>query len=120
MTPFEEQLKRAMQRREPSRDFTARLLARAAELKRERETAKDVPWFKRLSLLRSFRGRLIPIWAALLIMLGGVIYRQHEQTVHGKEAKQKLLVAIHIAGSKLRQAQQQVFELEGDMENKQQ
>ena len=39
-------------------------------------------------------------------------YQQHEHQVQGKAAKQKLLLALQIAGSKLQAAQQQVNEIE--------
>jgi|SRR5581483_8705188 len=106
-TPFEEELKQAMTRREPPSDFAARVLARAAcEPKRSR-TAQLRLWFVRMHVWR-----LVPVMAALLVMSGGVVYEQHQHAVRGELAKQKLLVAMQIAGSKLHQAQRRVFDIQ--------
>jgi hypothetical protein len=110
MTPFEEQLKQAMARREPSPDFTARVLARAAREQLQATESGRWGWFPRR---RAWR--LAGAMAALLVMSGSALYQQHDRVVRGKAAKEKLLVAVRIAGLKLRQAHRQVLETEEDL-----
>src|SRR5438270_2634144 len=114
MSHFEDQLKKAMARQDPGTDFTARVLSKLEESKAQNPKAT---WPERLGLTQSWR--LAPALAALLMMAGGVIYHEHERLVQeermaqGEAAKRKLLVAIHIAGTKLDQARHRVFEIEG-------
>ncbi len=110
MTPFEEELKQALQRQEPSGDFTARVLARCAA-----EDAK-----KQSSLWHSFwtapAWRLGAVAAALVLVAGGTAYEQHERATQraarGMEAKRQLLLAVRIAGTKLQEVRQRVKESE--------
>jgi hypothetical protein len=97
MTPFEDELKQALQRQEPAADFTARVLARCAA-----EETKARGWFG--------TWRLGAVVAGLLIAVGGTVYQQHEREVRGLAAKRKLILAVHIAGSKLQEVQQRVAE----------
>lgn len=99
MTPFEEELKRALVRREPSAAFTARVLAKVAAAPERRQTK---PWLWRFAAVA----------AAVLAMAGGTVYQQHEHDLRGESAKRKLLLAMRIAGSKLHEAQQRVKEVE--------
>ena len=99
MTPFEEELKRALVRREPSADFTQRVLAKVAAVSEPRQAK---PWLWRFAAVA----------AAVLAMAGGTVYQQHEHDLRGESAKRKLLLAMRIAGSKLQQAQQRVQEVE--------
>ncbi len=106
MTPLEEELKKALSRREPSAGFAARVLARTDQQDSEKAARTG-------SLLRKLRSwRLVPVLAALLFMTGGIAYQQHEREVRGEAAKQQLLVAMRIAGSKLHDAQLAVREVE--------
>lgn len=104
MTPFEEELKRALARREPADGFVERVLAHVEERKAH-------GWWH---WLRWTRVRVLAVVAALLFVLLGasIAYRQHERTVRGEAAKKKLLLALQIAGSKLHDAQQHVIEVE--------
>lgn len=102
MTPFEEELKKAMQRQDPSADFTARVLARVAQTEAKGKFGFWPMW--RLGLTTAL--------AALLIMGGGTAYQQHERALKGMEAKRQLLLAMRIAGDKLQQAQERVKESE--------
>ena len=110
MTPFEEQLKQAMARREPSPDFTARVLA---SVKREQLQSAEVHRWRWFAGRRSWR--LAGAMAALLIMSGSAFYQRHERALRGEAAKEKLLVAVRIAGVKLRHAHRQVLETEEDL-----
>jgi hypothetical protein len=102
MTPFEAELKRALARREPSEDFSERVL--------QQTQVGQTTAFRRL-------GRRMFTWALAAVLLlatgGGIAYQRHERAVRGQAAKQKLLVALQIAGSKLHQARQQVMQVEG-------
>ena len=98
MTPFEEQLKQALARQEPSDDFTARVLA---EVSAERTPATARFW------------QWAAIAAATLIIAGSVGFEhQYQQVRRGEVAKQQLLTALRIAGTKLQFAQTRVQESE--------
>lgn len=102
MNNFEDQLKRALGRVEPPPDFTQKVLERLA-----REAASPPP---RRHL---FAGRWMAAAAAAVLLAGsGVLYQHHERELQGEAAKQQLLIALHIAGAKLQQAQQHVQQVE--------
>jgi hypothetical protein len=104
MTPFEEQLKEALVRKEPSQHFSSRVLERTKERQPGVPTLIRMWWFR-----RAWAWRLAPVMAALLLVSAGAMYQQHERTVRGELAKDKLLIAMRIAGSKLHETQQQVI-----------
>ncbi len=109
MTPFEEELRKALIRRDAPEGFTARVLAATREQESKRESSAVVS-----SLLQWFRSvRLVPAVATLaVITAGGLAYRQHEREARGEAAKQQLLLAMQIAGSKLHGAQLIIKEVE--------
>jgi hypothetical protein len=100
MTPFEDELKKALARHEPSSGFTERVLAQVSPAKPAAQTPNRITW------------RLAAAAAAALFLVGGIAYQQHEHQIEGEAAKHKLLIAIRIAGSKLQEAQQYVIEIE--------
>jgi anti-sigma-K factor RskA len=102
MTPFEEELRQALKRREPAADFTARVMARAAAEDPKRNSGF---WF-------SWRLGLATAAVAVLTLSGGVVYQQHERSLRGLAAKRQLLIAIRITGTKLQQVQERVKESE--------
>jgi hypothetical protein len=104
MTPFEQQLKEALARKEPSQDFARRVLEKTGEQQPVVRRGFRPWWFP-----RAWVWRLAPVTAALALVSGGVMYREHERTVRGELAKEKLLIAMRIAGSKLHETQQQVI-----------
>jgi hypothetical protein len=104
MTPFEEQLKEALVRKEPSPGFANRVLERTKERQPGVPTLIRTWWFG-----RAWAWRLAPVMAALLLASAGAVYQEHERTVRGELAKDKLLIAMRIAGSKLHETQQQVI-----------
>jgi hypothetical protein len=97
MTPFEEELRKALARREPAPDFTARVLARCRP--------KTSKW-------AAIWQRLLPIAAVFLLIAGGTIYQQRQRELQGIAAKRQLVLAMHIAGWKLHDARQHVMELD--------
>ncbi len=106
MTPFEEELKHALQREEPGADFTARVLARCA---RADERAAGSFW--RMSWLTP-AWRLGAVAAGLIVLASGTAYEQHEHELKGMAAKRQLLLAMRIAGTKLQEVQERVKESE--------
>lgn len=98
MTPFEQQLKQALARQQPSADFTQRVLSKVSPPKR-----RPNPWLS---------WRLAAAAAAAFLLVGGAAYQQHERRLQGENAKQKLLLALRITGLKLHAAQQRVNQIE--------
>ncbi|MGA8027795.1 MAG: MprA protease, GlyGly-CTERM protein-sorting domain-containing form [Bryobacteraceae bacterium] len=107
MRDFEEQLKRAMARCEPPEDFGARVLGRVANESGRMQTNRGWVWFR-----GPWTWRLVPVTAALLLMSGGAIYQRREHAARGEAAKEKLLIAMRIAGSEMHRAQHHVFYIE--------
>ena len=107
MTPFEDQLKEALARREPPEGFTNRVLERTIQRRPERDASSL--WRFR----RAWAWRLAPALAALLLATVGTIYHERQQVARGEAAKEKLLTAVRIAGSKLQETRQHVIEIEG-------
>ena len=108
MRPLEEQLNRALSRREPPEDFTARVLAAVAAQNRDSRNGTLRSWWFRIRGLA-----LATTLAACLIMTASLAYREHQHTARGEQAKEKLLIAVQIAGSKLHRTQQHVIQIEG-------
>jgi enamine deaminase RidA (YjgF/YER057c/UK114 family) len=110
MNLFDDELRKAMERREPGEDFTARILAKV----KEEESRKGRSWRAvfRQSIWQAGYARLA--WAAaLLVIFSGLIgYRQHARAAEGRAAKEQLLTAMHIAGTQLHEAQLRVKRIE--------
>jgi len=112
---IDEQLKRALRRCEPPEGFADRVLARV-EREASRTTSRSVWTVWRWPFLR---------WAAIaaliLIAVTGISYQVHErqQEAEARAAKQQVMLALRITGSKLRVAKQKVKSVEaGKVENK--
>jgi len=112
MTPFEDELKQALTRKQPPAGFTARVLERTKE-RRNLLRATWPLWFE-----RAWAWRLVPALTALLLVSGATLYREHERSVQGREAKEKLMTAVRIAGSKLERTQQQVMKIQFGREDR--
>jgi hypothetical protein len=116
MTRVEDELKNALRRREPPQGFTHRVLARAAEIgSRQADHAWRELWLKifdqPLAPANVLRWATVTVLAAGLVV-GGVHYRsvQRERT-QGEAAKQRLLLALRIAGRKLQLAKTRVDQI---------
>lgn len=96
MNQFEEELKRALTRREPSEDFTARVLAAARGEAEQKDRRND----QRAWLRWAFAVAA----AMLLLFAGGAVYQHRTRMVKGQEAKRQLLLAMRITGKELQQA----------------
>jgi hypothetical protein len=104
MTPFEEQLKEVLARKEPSPDFSKRVLERTKE---QRPRVAVRTWFR-----GPWTWRFAPVMAALILVSGAVMYHEHQRAVRGEMAKEKLLIAVRIAGSKLQNAKEHVMHIQ--------
>jgi hypothetical protein len=101
MNNIDEELRRALARREPPGEFTSRVLAAVVESNRASESPALWSWISRF-----FFGRWMAVAATTLIIGGGIAYQQHERELQGEAAKEKLLRAMQIAGTKLHDTQQ--------------
>jgi len=108
MKDFERELKRALRPCDPPEGFRERVLARAA--------AEPQPISHRVV---SIWPRHIFRWAAIAAIVlfgaGELSYRAHEQQeARGRAAKQQVMLALRITGSKLRVAQKRLKSVEGE------
>lgn len=100
MSNLEDELKIALRREEPPADFTERVLARLSQ------PPAQPTWWERLAVLLQ-PPRLQWVAVALIVSVvipAGVQYRR------GERAKEQLLFAVRVAGSRLHQAQRKVLE----------
>jgi hypothetical protein len=96
MNQLERDLREALRRRQPPSDFADKVLART----RQSESATRRP----------------PIWgwlaaAAALVLLfvgGNAFIQEQRRRAEGERAKEQLMVALRITGSKLRDAQMKI------------
>ncbi len=112
MTPFEEELKKALARREPSPDFALCVLERAGAgqaATEDRAAARRKSWF--IGWWAGYR-TVAALVVLLCVLTSGVAYRRHLEIAKGQAAKKQLLAAMHIAGEQLRQAQLRVRRIE--------
>jgi hypothetical protein len=116
MTRFEDELKNALRRREPPQGFSHRVLARAAEIgSRQADHAWRELWLKifdqPLAPANLLRWATVTVLAAGLVV-GGVHYRSvQRERAQGEAAKQRLLLALRIAGRKLQLAKTRVDQI---------
>lgn len=103
MDSFERDLAKALRRREPPVDLSARVWAR---ITREQERGA---WWR--VVLAGYAWR----WAVAAVLLVAVVgtpfayvQRQERQRAAGEAARQQVLLALRIAGSKMQIAQREV------------
>ncbi|MGE5646801.1 MAG: hypothetical protein ACM336_13515 [Acidobacteriota bacterium] len=97
MSRLDDELRDAFRREDPGPEFTARVLRAAAA----REPKQEAWW-----RLPKLRWALAASLAGLMLTIGGVEYRQRQQ---GEAAKERLLLAMRIAGTKLNLACEKVI-----------
>jgi hypothetical protein len=88
---LEDELRSALRRKEPSPEFTERVLARVGGVPVRRAPRPWVRWVAAMA-------------ASVLLAAGAVEYRQYR----GEQAKSQVLLALRIAGGKLNKAQKKV------------
>jgi hypothetical protein len=103
---FDDELRAALKRQEPPKGFAERVLARVAP-----PAARQPSWRERLAWLNP---RSRPVWvtasvvAAMLLVTSGVQYQRRRQ---GEQAKEQVMLALEIAGSKLNYVQKKALGL---------
>ena len=92
MNQLERDLREALQRRQAPPYFAEKVLARTRQSKTPR-----LPW------------AWLAAAALILLMIGGVgIVREQRRQAEGERAKEQLIVAFRITGSKLRDVQEKL------------
>jgi hypothetical protein len=114
MNRFEDELKGALQRVDPPAGFAERVLARAARVDDEKP-GRSRRWSRLFGLGAPGTGGLR--WAAacalcIVLATSGVFYERDMQRRRGEEAKEQLMLALRITGSKLQIAEQSLKELD--------
>lgn len=110
MSYLEDDLKMALRREEPPEDFAGRVLARVAA-----PAKSQASWWRDLGVIfRPPRVQWVAlsVMASMLIPVATIQYRKEQRLrVEGQMAKQRLVFAVRIAGSKLHGVQQKVLEM---------
>jgi hypothetical protein len=88
---LEDELRSALRRKEPSPEFTERVLARVGNVPVRRAPRPWVRWVAAMA-------------ASVLLAAGAIEYRQYR----GEQARSQVLLALRIAGGKLNKAQKKV------------
>jgi len=107
MKHIDEFLKTALRREEAPPGFAEGILARVEQQPTVKPKEEHVPWF------HLFSGPLVR-WAAFAtvfasLIAGSIHYRNvRREQAKGEAAKQQLMLALHIAGSKLQLARSKV------------
>jgi predicted LPLAT superfamily acyltransferase len=106
MNPLDQELKNALRREEPPADFAERVLARLQTV-----PAPQPSWGETLRHFFRFPALRWATTGALCmgLLVGVVAYRRHQQTVaQGENAREQVMLALHITSSKLNVAFRQV------------
>jgi len=108
--PLDDALKNALRREDAPDGFAERVLARAAQQESVPRKKEWAPWPGMWSQPLLRWGAFAAVTAALVV--GAVHYRHVErERAQGEEAKQQLMLALRIAGSKLQLAKAKVNEI---------
>lgn len=111
MSRFDDALRDALRREDPGPEFTARVVAQAGAARTARAPRVSIwrsLWFRPARLRWALAGGL----ASLLVVAGGIQYRREQQSrTQGLAAKQQLVLALRVAGTKLHAAREKVQEL---------
>ena len=120
---LEKALRAALQRAEPSPDFTARVMARLAEqpqTERVVQRGESLSWWQRLTgffQVSQLRWVMAGAMACLLALAGVGVYRYREyqrqlaaEMAEGERAKEQVLLALQITSAKLNVAQRKIKE----------
>ena len=117
MNQIAEMLKNALRRQDAPPDFSEQVLARVAEHNSIPKVRHDTSW----SIFTQPLVRWSAITAtAVSMVIGGMHYRNaRRERAKGEAAKQQLMLALRIAGSKLQLARAKVNEINATQVTKQ-
>jgi hypothetical protein len=107
---LEDALRNALRREDAPEGFALRVLARALPQASAAQEAQRASW---LSIFSQPRLRWSAVAAVTIcLVIGGIYYRNlQRQRAEGEAAKQQLMLALRIAGSKLQLAKEKVNEI---------
>ena len=105
MDHLEKQLKQALERRDPSPDFAARVMARIAGQKQQREQAWWRVWPSPV-----WRAALAGGLACLLVAGAGLGYREHLERQRARQARDQILQALQVTGTQLSRVSRMVHQ----------
>lgn len=108
MNPLDDELKRALERREPPDGFTRRVLERAGAGAKRGGARRGLGWL----WLPQFRWAAAAV-AGLLIAASAVEYQRYRRAqAEGERAREQVMLALQIASSKLNGALGEVRQVE--------
>ena len=120
MNRFDEELKLALRREEPSPDFTDRVMARIAELQKQEKPREKTDWLRKVVEFFQpprMKWAMAGAMAVVLFIAGFGVHRSREnerrrqaEIAEGERAKEQLMLAMRIASAKLNIAQKKVYE----------
>jgi hypothetical protein len=96
MNRFDEDLREALRRRQPPGGFAEGVLARVRESEAPRKPSFPWRWIAAAAA------------AVLFLTVGLSVYREHLRRVEGEQAKEQVMFALRLTGSKLRGIQEHV------------
>jgi hypothetical protein len=111
MSRFEDALREALRRQEPPAGFAGRVMARIQSRDRGTAGVRDATgsWSGLLPAFRAPRLRWATACAAVVLLVGGLEYRSEKlERAEGERARREVMLALRIAGSKLRLARAHV------------
>jgi hypothetical protein len=105
MNQFENEVRESLRRRNPPKGFAERTLARI----REAEVLKTPSRWNQLRSVLSSRGwRWAAVTSVLVLSVGLFTYSERARRLEGERAKEEVLFALRLTGSKLREIQEHV------------
>jgi len=120
MNRFDDELRLAFRREEPSPDFTDRVMARIAELQKQEKPREKTDWLRKL--MEFFQPPQMK-WAmagamVVALLIAGFGWRRSVENerrrlaeiAEGERAKEQVMLAMRIASAKLSVAQKKVYE----------
>jgi len=120
MNRFDEELKLALRREEPSPDFTDRVMARIAELQKQEKPREKTDWLRKVVEFFQpprMKWAMAGAMAVVLLIAGFGVHRSREnerrrqaEIAEGERAKEQLMLAMRIASAKLNIAQKKHYE----------
>lgn len=111
MNSFDDELRSALRREEPAPNFTERLLSRVTTRPHTKFSWRHALWF--FFQPRKLRWVTVTAVACVLLVAGALQYRRHRRMVaEGEIARERVILALQIASTKLNVALQEVQRLD--------